>query len=72
MVEVVTERVPVVVGAVQLTVKVVVAVVPAVMLTVRGFELTVQFCASPLSCTEWLPGDSPLKVTLVLMPMAWL
>src|SRR5438094_638353 len=37
------------------------------MLTGRGFELTVQFCASPLSCTAWLPGDSPLKLTLVLM-----
>ena len=68
--ELLTVRLPVV--AAQLTVKVVVVVLPTVMLSVRGFELTVQFCASPLSCTEWSPGDSPLKVTLLLMPMALL
>ena len=66
---VVTFSVPV--GAVQPTEKVVLVVLPAVMLTVRGFELTLQFCASPFSCTEWLPGDSPLNVTLLLMPMAF-
>ena len=69
MVELLTVRLPVV--AAQLTEKVVVVVLPAVMLTVRGFEpLTVQFCATPLSCTEWLPGDSPLIVRVLLMPMA--
>ncbi|PYP07665.1 MAG: hypothetical protein DMD27_00955 [Gemmatimonadetes bacterium] len=69
--ELLTVRLPVV--AAQLTVNVVVVVLPAVMLTVRGFEpLTVQFCATPLSCTEWSPGDSPLIVTVLLMPMALL
>src|SRR5437764_180556 len=37
------------------------------MPTVRGFEVTVQFCATPLSCTEWSPGDNPLIVTVVLV-----
>jgi hypothetical protein len=67
---VVTVRLPVV--AVQLTEKVLVVVLPAVMLTVRGFEpLTVQFCATPASCTVWLPAASPVNVTLLLMPMAF-
>src|SRR5438067_2162399 len=70
VVELLTVRLPVV--AAQITVNVVVVVLPAVMLTVRGFEVTVQFCATPLSCTEWSPGDSPLIVTVLLMPMALL
>jgi hypothetical protein len=62
-----------VVGAVetQLTENVVLVVLPAVTDTVRGFEpLTVQFVATPLKATEWLPGVRPVNVTLPLMPMA--
>ena len=47
------------------------AVLPAVTDTVRDVPpLTVQFPATPLSTTEWLPGVSPVKVTLALIPIA--
>src|SRR2546425_107272 len=42
------------------------------MLTVRWFELTVQFCASPLSCTAWTPRSTPLNVVLPLVGTDWL
>src|SRR5207237_10918824 len=32
--------------------------------------LTVQFAATPLSTTVWLPGASPLKVVVALSPIA--
>jgi hypothetical protein len=57
--------------AAQLTENAVLVVVPAVTETVRGLEpLTVQFVATPLNATEWLPAESPVNVTLPLIPMA--
>ena len=49
------------VGAVQVTAKVVCALPPAVIVTDRGLEpLTVQFPAIPFSWTWRLPGARPL------------
>jgi len=59
------------VGVVQLTVNVVDAVLPEGTLTVRGFDpLTVQFVATPESCTLWLPADRLVNVTLPLIANA--
>src|SRR5438876_433136 len=59
--------------AVQLTEKAAVAVPPDGTVTVCELPpLTVQFVATPESATLWLPGASPGKVTLPLIPMGWL
>ena len=66
--DVVTLRLPAV-GA-QLMEKSVRVVLPAVTETVRVLPpLTVQLDATPLNATEWLPAESPLKVTLPFAPM---
>src|SRR5438105_9624590 len=69
-----TVRLPVVGGgAAQLMENDVEAVPPAGTLTVRDVPpLTEQLLATPDRTTEWLPEESPLKVTLPLMPIAWL
>ncbi|PYO81045.1 MAG: hypothetical protein DMD68_13890 [Gemmatimonadetes bacterium] len=33
--------------------------------------LTEQFDATPESATVWLPAETPLNVTLLLIPIAW-
>jgi hypothetical protein len=59
-------------GVVQLTENVVVAVPPEGTVTVCGFEpLTVQFEATFVSVTLWLPADRVVNVTLALVPIAW-
>ena len=71
MVLVVTVRLPG--GVVQLTENVVVAVPPDGTVTVRGLEpLTVQFDATFVSATLWLPAERLVNVTLLLTPIAWL
>src|SRR5437868_6154672 len=69
-----TVRLPVGGGAAaQLTENDVEAVPPAGTLTVRDVPpLTEQLLATPDRTTEWLPEESPLKVTLPLMPTLWL
>ena len=63
-----TVRLPL--SATQLTENDVEAVPPAGTLTLREVPpLTEQFDATPDSCTEWLPADNPLNVTLPLVPI---
>ncbi|PYO81044.1 MAG: hypothetical protein DMD68_13885 [Gemmatimonadetes bacterium] len=57
---------------VQVTVYETVAVPPEGTVTVRGLEpLTVQFEATSVSATLWLPAARLVNVTLLLIPIAW-
>jgi len=60
-------------GVVQVTLNVADAVPPDGTVTVREVPpLTLQFPATPPSTTVWLPAESPVNVTLPLIPIAWL
>ena len=68
-VAVVTVRLPV--SAAQVTENVTLAVWPLFTVVVCELPpLTVQFPATPLSVTVWLPVATPLNVKLVLIPIA--
>ena len=59
-------------GVAQVTEYATVAVPPEGTLTVWVLPpLTLQFPATPLSTTLWLPAASPVNLTLLLMPIGW-
>src|SRR5205823_13176926 len=68
-----TVRFPVVDGVVQLTEYATVAVPPEGTVAVRELPpLTVQFPATFVSATLWLPAARLLNVTLLFVPIVWL
>ena len=61
------------VAGVQLTLNVVVTVLPEGTVTLRGLAPpTVQFPATFVRATLWLPAERLVNVTLLLVPIGWL